>query len=109
VRNLVGYSIYGDYSRPNPPARLIDAVARGEVDVAIVWGPFAGYFGPRTGVPLVSAPVTPALDGPLPMRFDIGMGIRKDAPDLKNEIEAILAREKPAIDVTLRQYGVPLS
>ena len=40
ARNVRGYSIYGDYSRPNPPADLIAAVGRGEVDVAIAWGGF---------------------------------------------------------------------
>lgn len=29
VDNVVGYMIYGDYREPNPPARIIDAVARG--------------------------------------------------------------------------------
>ena len=47
VRNVVGYSVLGDYSRPNPPARIVEAVAAGDVDVALVWGPLAGYFAPR--------------------------------------------------------------
>jgi hypothetical protein len=38
VKNVVGYSIYGDYSRPSPPSELIGAVADGTVDVAIAWG-----------------------------------------------------------------------
>ena len=29
IDNVQGYSIYGDYSQPNPPARLIEAVAKG--------------------------------------------------------------------------------
>jgi len=28
VDNLVGYTVYGDYTQPNPPARVIDAVQR---------------------------------------------------------------------------------
>src|SRR5437868_3481759 len=35
VDNLVGFTVYGDYGQPNPPARLIDAVASGTVDVAV--------------------------------------------------------------------------
>jgi mxaJ protein len=45
---IVGYSLYGAYGEPNPAARLIEAVANGEVDVAIAWGPFAGYFAKKT-------------------------------------------------------------
>ena len=75
VRNVVGYSIYGDYSKPNPPAELVHAVARGDVDVAVLWGPFAGYFGPREPVPLVLAPVHPAEDPP-GLRFDPAASVR---------------------------------
>jgi mxaJ protein len=108
VRNLVGYSIYGDYSRPNPPARLVDAVARGDVDVAIVWGPFAGYFGPRTGVPLVSAPVTPRVDaGGIPFVFAIGAGVRRGDTVLRRQVEHALAALRPDVERVLARYGVP--
>ena len=50
-RQIVGYSLYGAYGETNPPARLIDAVAKNEVDLAIVWGPFAGYFAKKSSVP----------------------------------------------------------
>src|SRR5256885_9695080 len=50
IRNVVGYSIYGDYSRPNPPADLIAALVKGDVDVAIAWGPLAGFFAPQVAV-----------------------------------------------------------
>ena len=43
VGNLVGFSTF--YSAENPPSAIIDAVASGKVDVAIVWGPAAGYLG----------------------------------------------------------------
>jgi mxaJ protein len=109
VRNLVGYSIYGDYSKPNPPAALVYAVARGEVDVAIVWGPFAGYFGPRTGVPLVSTPVAPAIDGPgAPFAFAISAGVRRSDTALRAAVDRALGTERPAIQAVLARYGVPM-
>ena len=39
-------------ARTNPPADIVDAVADGEIDVALVWGPLAGYFAPRQNQPL---------------------------------------------------------
>src|SRR4029453_8022024 len=33
VRNVRGYTVYGDYAEESPPARIIDAVASGEIDV----------------------------------------------------------------------------
>lgn len=109
VDRVVGYSIYGDYSKPNPPARLVDAVANGEVDVAIIWGPFAGYFGPREPVPLAIVPVTPAFDPPaLPFTFEISMGVRKGDSQLRSELDRVLDRRRADIRRMLRAYGVPL-
>ena len=42
VRNIVGYTMWDVDSVANPPGKVIDAVAEGEVDAAIVWGPFGG-------------------------------------------------------------------
>lgn len=110
VRNLVGYSIYGDYSRPNPPARLVDAVALGEVDVAIVWGPFAGYFGPRARVPLVSTPVTPPTDGPAaPFVFAIAAAVRRGDTALRAEVDRALVAKRGEVREILARYGVPLA
>ena len=44
IDNVVGYGVYGDYVEPDPPLELLRALARGELDVAAVWGPLAGYF-----------------------------------------------------------------
>lgn len=110
VGNLHGYTLYGDYSTPNPPARIVEAVAKGEVDVAVVWGPLAGYFAPRQAVPLRITPVRPQMDGlQLPMVFDISMGVRRDDADesLRREIGEALTRHKPEIDAILAEYGVP--
>lgn len=109
TRNITGYSIYGDYSKENPPASLIDAVARGEIDVAIAWGPLAGYFARRASVPLKIVPVSPEIDPPsLPFAFDICMAVRKEDKALLDELEAVLERRKKEIDRLLRNYGVPL-
>ncbi|HSK09107.1 MAG TPA: substrate-binding domain-containing protein [Vicinamibacterales bacterium] len=108
IDNVAGYSIFGDYAQPNPPARLVDAVAAGEVDVAIVWGPFAGYFAKQQAVPLEIVPVSPAIDNPfLPFVFDISMGVRREDEALKAELEEILDRKREEIADILSEYGVP--
>lgn len=108
VRNVVGFSPYGDYRLPNPPARIMDAVAKGEVDVAVMWGPLAGLYARRSRVPLVLTPVSPQVDVPfLPFVFDIAMGVRRDDPTLKLEVERVLRRRKTAVDSILAAYGVP--
>jgi mxaJ protein len=108
VRNVRGYMLYGNYQHPNPPSAIVDAVAHGEVDVALVWGPLAGYFASRSPVALRLEPVSPALDGPQwPMAYDISVGVRRDDPALRQQIDVLLAREKSTIDTILRNYGVP--
>jgi mxaJ protein len=109
IDNVTGYSIYGDYSQPDPPARLVEAVARGDVDVAIVWGPLAGYFAPRQAAPLTLVPV-PAASDPTgqPWSFPIAMGVRRQDRGLAVELDRLLDAERPAIGRILEQYHVPL-
>ena len=108
VKNIVGFRVVGDYSEPNPPARIMDAVVADDVDVAIAWGPLAGYFAQRSRLPLELTPVWPAFDPPgLRFVFDIALAVRKDDQKLKTELEQILTKRKPAIDSILDQYGVP--
>ncbi len=108
TRNVRGFMVYGDYDRPDRGAPIVQAVANGDVDVGVVWGPLAGYFASTSKVPLTLTPVHPWLDGPdLPMVFDISMGVRKSDAKLKREIDLILSREQPRIRAILARYGVP--
>ena len=108
VSNIRGFTIYGDYESTAPQSPIVDAVANGEVDVAYVWGPTAGYFTSREPVKLSLSPV-PIADGPsLPMVFDISMGVRRDNIGLRRELDAALARRAVDIRAVLAGYGVPL-
>jgi mxaJ protein len=105
TQNIRGFSIFGDYARPNPPARIIEAVADGEVDVALVWGPFAGYFAQRSSIPLWLEPVGGV--GDCPMSYDIALGVRRDEDELRGRLDAALTAERSNIEAMLRDYHVP--
>jgi mxaJ protein len=105
TQNIRGFSIFGDYARANPPAKIIDAVAGGEVDVALVWGPLAGYFAQRSSIPLRLEPVEGM--GHWPMSYDIALGVRRDEDELRNRLDAALLAERPNIQALLRSYHVP--
>ena len=108
IDNVKGYLVYGDYRDSTPGAAIMAALAKGEIDVAIVWGPVAGYFANRESVPLKVKLVTPENEGPrLYMVFDIAMGVRKDDKQLLGEVNGVLAQMKPEIDSILASYGVP--
>jgi quinoprotein dehydrogenase-associated probable ABC transporter substrate-binding protein len=109
VGNITGYSIYGDYSKPNPPRALIDAVARGDIDVAIAWGPLAGFFARQQSTPLDLVPVSSQVDMPLlPMVFDIAMGVRHGDAALRDALDGVIVRRHREIRALLGRFGVPL-
>ena len=108
ITNVIGYPIYGDYTEPNPPARLIDAVADGAIDVALAWGPLAGYFSPREPVPLEISAISPAADPPgLRFSFAISMGVSKQDVVLRDELNRLLDRRRQEIQKILGEFGVP--
>jgi mxaJ protein len=110
IQNVRGFMVYGDYRQPNPTAAIIDAVADGSIDVAIVWGPLAGYFSQHTRAPLRLDAVTPAIDaGQWPMSFDISMGVRKTDVELRRRIDEVLRKEQPAIQRILHDFDVPIA
>ncbi|OIQ70933.1 bacterial extracellular solute-binding protein, family 3 [mine drainage metagenome] len=105
--NVVGYNIYGDYRQGNPPLRLIKAVAQGDIDVAIVWGPMAGYFAKHEPVSLTIVPLVNSAQDGLPFAFSIALGVRKGDEVMKARLDAALARKHDAIRTLLDVYNVP--
>jgi mxaJ protein len=105
VDNVVGFQTF--YSSQNPPGRIIDAVASGKIDTAIVWGPAAGYFVAHQRVPMEVVPV-PSGKGDLPNAFNISMGVRPGNELLKADLEKAMASKQAEIRKILKDYGVPL-
>jgi len=111
--NLVGFSVLGDYDNPHVHAPIIEAVAEGRIDVAVVWGPIAGYYAKRQSVPLTLVPVSPPIDFPfLPMTYAISMGVRRSEPSyndpLTDRLNRFILEHRDEIESILREYGVPL-
>jgi mxaJ protein len=108
VDNVRGYMVYGDYRDDSPPARIIEAVAAGDIDVAVAWGPLAGYFASRQSVPLAITPVSPQIDLPfLPFVYDIALGVKRGNDPLRAELDSVLLRRREDIGRLLDGYGVP--
>lgn len=107
IRNVRGYMVYGDYREPAPQARIVEAVAAGEIDVAFVWGPVGGYFARRQPVPFAVSAVAVSPGERFRMSFAVAMGTRRRDERLRTEVNAILARRAPEIRRLLDDYGVP--
>ena len=82
-------------------------VASGEVDVAFIWGPIAGYFSQQIDESLL---VTPLLkeDNRVRMNYRVSMAVRFNETDWKHTVNATLAAIQPQVDEILHEYGVPL-
>ena len=104
VRHVVGFTVYGE----TPAAqRMVDAVARGELDAAVVWGPQAGYFAARATPPLRITPAAAPADPDLPFAFSIAMGVRKGDRAMKARLDDFIARRGADIDRILDDHAVP--
>jgi mxaJ protein len=109
VQNVRGYSVYGDYSKADPQREVVNAVVDGRVDVAVVWGPLAGYLARTASQPLDVLPVRPGQDGPgLAFVFDIAMGVRREDTALRAAVDGVISRHRAEIHRILTAYGVPL-
>jgi quinoprotein dehydrogenase-associated probable ABC transporter substrate-binding protein len=109
VNNVVGYSVFGDYAEDSPPGKIISAVAAKEIDIAVVWGPIAGYFAQKQSVSLTLVPVpTEAASPSLPFAYSISLGVRPKDTILKARLDEILIRKSADVNKILQEYGVPL-
>lgn len=107
IDNVTGFMIYGDYGKPDPTAALIDAVAAGDIEVAIAWGPQARYFSSKADVPLRTEPVKPLIDKDgMTFTYSISMGVRLNDLELKRELDDVLVRRKDDIEAILAEYHV---
>ena len=90
------------------PARdAVNDVARGELDLAVIWGPIAGYAARQQPVLLTLVPLPAQQDG-VPLAFSVSLGIRPRETAWKHELNTLLERLAPQIQTILQGYGVPL-
>ncbi|WP_404863567.1 quinoprotein dehydrogenase-associated putative ABC transporter substrate-binding protein [Georhizobium sp. MAB10] len=95
-------------TRIDKPARdMVQDVADGDTDAALVWGPLAGYWIQQIDPNLVMEPLQ-AARGTERVDYRISMGIRHGENDWKDQLNAILMEHKADIDAILQSYGVPL-
>lgn len=97
----------GIYSVGSHSMDVAKAVLRGEVDLAIMWGPIAGYAAKRSPKTFSLSPVQPETDGAMPFTFAIAMGVRKENRELQSKVNAFIDAHRAVIARLLDSYGVP--
>lgn len=107
VDNGVPYPILSADPQQYPGEIIERDLTAGRIDVAVVWGPIAGYFAKRVKTPELA--VVPLKSEP-GVRFDyeMAMGVRYGEREWKEQVEQLLDSQRAAIGAILREFGVPL-
>jgi len=108
--NVVGYQLMFDsnFHAEDYPGKLVEDLIAGTVDVALVWGPIAGYFAKKKAAPIELVILEDRPESGNRFAFDISMGVRKSDKELKGKLEGALARRHDEIQHILEDFGVPL-
>ena len=107
VDSGVPYAIMNADPQQYPGEIIEKDLASGKLDVAIVWGPIAGFFAKRVKSPVLSVLPMPSEPG---VRFDyqMAMGVRYGEREWKQQVESLIEAKQPEITAILREFGVPL-
>src|SRR5467141_369340 len=108
VRNLsIHYLSHdADLVAEDQPAYQVQQVLDGKIDIAAVWGPFAGYYQAMKHAPIALQPVN-LMDDAVPLEFDMAVAVRTGDKDLQAQLERALHAERDAIRSILTEFGVP--
>lgn len=89
------------------PHMDVQLMLDGQYDVAAIWGPMAGWYKTMKNAPITVTPVNLMTDT-TPMEFPLAIGMRRNAKELKAQIESVMLKEKDKIKQVFVEYGVPL-
>ena len=107
LAHAVPYSLEVDTRYDAPSRQMLHDLADGKLDVALVWGPFAGYYIAHDKLPLhaaflASEPGAPRLD------YHIAMGVRPGDGAWRRTLNRSIAKHQDEITKLLLAYGIPL-
>ncbi|WOJ91545.1 substrate-binding domain-containing protein [Methylocapsa polymorpha] len=105
--NVKSYPLVVDTRHDAPTSDMIADLEQGRIDVAILWGPIAGYFAKKSEAGLKVTPLVKETTGPR-LIYRIGMGVRHADQDWKRRLNRLIAESQGEIDRILDSYGVPL-
>ena len=101
------YSLRVDTRISNPPRAMLQDLVDGVIDVALVWGPPAGYAISREHLPLTAVFIEPEPGAPR-LDYRIAMGVRANEPEWRRRINQAITQHKADIAKVLADYGVPM-
>ena len=103
------YRQAADPRKQKPWTDITNDLVNGKIDIAILWGPLAGYEAKKAKKPITIVPLTKeetVSRGKLVYRFT--MGIRRNEPEWEKTINNLIKDNQEEINEILRGYGIPL-
>ena len=107
MANSRSFEVKGDRNAAGAVERVIAAIASGEIDAGILWGPLGGYSAQNAKVPLALIPLVKEKAGPATI-YPITMGVRPNKPEWKHKLNKLIADNQADIYAMLSEYNVPL-
>ena len=107
MANSRSFEVKGDRNAAGAVEDVIAAIASGEIDAGILWGPLGGYSAQNAKVPLALIPLVKEKAGPATI-YPITMGLRPNKPEWKHKLNKLIADNQADIYAMLSEYNVPL-
>ena len=104
---IKSYALVVDTRVDSPTHEMMDDLDRGEIDIALLWGPIAGYYAMKAKTPTAVVPLLKEQGGPH-MAYRIVMGVRHSDQNWKRDLNKLISENQGEIQTILRSYGVPL-
>jgi quinoprotein dehydrogenase-associated probable ABC transporter substrate-binding protein len=105
--NIKSYALVVDTRFDSPTHQMMDDLDRGDIDVALLWGPIAGFYATKAKTPTAVVPLVKDQSA-IKTVFRIVMGVRHSDQDWKRSLNKLIAENQGEIQAILRSYGVPL-
>ncbi len=101
------YPLMVDTRVDSSAVAMINDLASGEIDAAVLWGPMAGYYAARANPPMDVQLLLKDVGGPR-LVYRITMGVRPSDQNWKRQLNKLIAENQPAINKLLLDFGVPI-
>jgi len=102
-----GYPLVVDTRVDSSGEAMMKDLIDGVIDVAVLWGPMAGYHAQRSGADLSIVPLTKETHGPR-LTYRIAMGVRAADAEWRRQLNRLVLENQPEVNAILLRYGVPL-
>ena len=95
----------------NPGQLMMQDIADGKIDAAVIWGPTAGYYAKKykDKADFVLLPLKDDPDNPeRKYTYDMSMAVRHGENEWRDTVNRLVKENRKEIDQILKDYGVPL-